>query len=320
MPSSVSANSGKDDPKVAMRKSVLDWLRICVQADLQVTPEVLWHYTTAEGLLGIVKSGKIRASQSVFLNDAQELTYGIDLFFEVLAAYDKGHLRTETAEWIDKWASGESGSVLRQWLQRNAVPFVACFCAEGDLLSQWRAYGETGGYALGFSCPPAQAWVQSAGHGLSLRRVVYERDDQESQIRAVVKALSELLDKAPQDGHTQTEFVRNLVDAIGLVGAYCKDPAFKEEHEWRIIYQRLEDPDPFDLQFRTSGNILVPYVELPLTVPVGNEAGTGRLPISHVRVGPNVDAALGQLGAGAVLREKGYEAVVSASGAPLRLR
>jgi hypothetical protein len=28
--------------------------------------------------------------------------------------------------------------------------FVVSFCPDGDLLSQWRGYGQSGGYAIGF--------------------------------------------------------------------------------------------------------------------------------------------------------------------------
>lgn len=301
-----------------MRQALVDWLRDHVDEDLAVTPKVLWHYTTAEGLRGIVESGKVWASQASFLNDAREMSYGVDLFFKVLKERDTSSLRPAARDWFEKWALGEPGTVLKQWLRENAVPFVACFCEHGDRLSQWRGYGPGGGYAVGFAQHPAQAWVHAAGHGMSLRRVIYERAEQESQITDVIDRLVALLDRSPDTESTKTEFIRNLTAAIAHVAAYCKDPAFEEEQEWRVIYQRAEDSPPLELKHRPSGNILVPYVELPLVASVGARAG--KLPISEVRVGPNVDAALGALGATSLLRAWDFDAKVTTSTAPLRLR
>jgi hypothetical protein len=38
--------------------------------------EILYHYTTAAGLMGIVQSRTLRATNAEFLNDAQELQFG----------------------------------------------------------------------------------------------------------------------------------------------------------------------------------------------------------------------------------------------------
>ena len=48
-------------------------------------PPVLYHYTSAEGLLGIVESGILRAGNFSYVNDASELTYGQELVTDVLS-------------------------------------------------------------------------------------------------------------------------------------------------------------------------------------------------------------------------------------------
>src|SRR5262245_50075307 len=47
-------------------------------------PTVLYHYTDGAGLLGIVESQAIWASDVEFLNDAQELVYARDAFYDEL--------------------------------------------------------------------------------------------------------------------------------------------------------------------------------------------------------------------------------------------
>src|SRR5690349_17642809 len=56
----------------------------------------LWHYTTAAGLLAILKSDRLWASSAAMLNDSSEIEYGISLlqerwerFAKESHAYDK---------------------------------------------------------------------------------------------------------------------------------------------------------------------------------------------------------------------------------------
>src|SRR4051794_27438928 len=47
-------------------------------------PKLLYHYTTAQGLIGIVQSHGLWATNADFLNDAQELRFGRDQLREAL--------------------------------------------------------------------------------------------------------------------------------------------------------------------------------------------------------------------------------------------
>jgi len=47
-------------------------------------PDVLYHYTTPAGVLGIIESGSIYLSDALFLNDQSELLYGRELVAEAL--------------------------------------------------------------------------------------------------------------------------------------------------------------------------------------------------------------------------------------------
>lgn len=92
-----------------------------------------------------------------YLNDAQELRYGRA---EMVAA-----LREEAARLNPDGDGGwDSDGANRATIVAAAVeslvkedpdsqypgPYVACFCAQGDLLSQWRGYAGGHGWALGF--------------------------------------------------------------------------------------------------------------------------------------------------------------------------
>jgi hypothetical protein len=90
------------------------------------TPEILYHYTSADGLCGIVESRAVWASIIHFLNDAEEFQYAISIEQELLK--ERG--------------SAEASEVLSTFLDWITSANVCAFSltAEGDLLSQWRAY------------------------------------------------------------------------------------------------------------------------------------------------------------------------------------
>ena len=48
---------------------------------------ILYHYTTAEGLRGIIEDKAIWASDYRFLNDATEFEYGMSLFDKIFVSF-----------------------------------------------------------------------------------------------------------------------------------------------------------------------------------------------------------------------------------------
>lgn len=305
------------------RRILLDWLAGHVNRDLDVSPQVLWHYTTAAGMVGIVRAQSLWATEVNYLNDASEARHGTDLFLKTLAEHDLTRVSAVTGRFIEGLVD-EQKRPIRSFLDERLSIFVTCFCEDGDLLSQWRGYGgvdRAGGYALGFVPPgAAPAWAQSAhgGQRVDLRRVLYDPKEQRAECEAIIGPLVQLLDTDPSDIEVQNSFARNLMDALGEVITWCKHEAFSEEREWRAIYNRHTEDAGLPLAFRTSDGVVVPYVELALLRGVGEYAD--RLPIEHVNCGPSPEAELKRAGAERFLWESGYGSVdVQASVAPLRV-
>jgi len=108
------------------------------------TPEILCHYTTQEGLIGILKESALWATKIHFLNDATEIIKPLSIAREYL----RKHAHYEVTGEPD----GPEGDLLYQiesWEDVNTC--IASFCANGDLLSQWRGYSVYGSsYSIGF--------------------------------------------------------------------------------------------------------------------------------------------------------------------------
>ena len=110
-------------------------------------PATLYHYTTAQGLLSMVKSGHIWATESRYMNDPREFVHGAEVLLWVidrlLARKNPLKALFEVREQVAATRHGEAA---------ERPHFLRVVSArEGDLLSQWRGYGDSGGgYALGF--------------------------------------------------------------------------------------------------------------------------------------------------------------------------
>src|SRR5262249_39209533 len=109
-------------------------------------PPLLYHYTTAAGLLSMLKSGHVWASESRYMNDPREFLHGAGVILEVIERLAKRRNPPQALLEIKAAVQAHVEEKLR-----NVRIFCMSFCTNGDLLSQWRGYGDTGGgYALGF--------------------------------------------------------------------------------------------------------------------------------------------------------------------------
>jgi hypothetical protein len=287
-------------------------------------PKVLYHYTTAQGLIGILKSNTLWASDLQYLNDFSELRYAENLIerkWEEMSGSDTDLVEPLVSSPFERTVNELTGS--------TSIPFSAyavCLCEEGDQLSQWRAYTQKGtGYALGFDTKRL-GWLHAA-----LIRVIYKPEVQLRRICPLLKkyiadynAYTERRSLSDQDSlkEKSTEFVINFFkEALPLFFTF-KDPAFSEEREWRLVSLRGPSTKVEGLHFREMQGTIVPYVEMKgprFPTLSGEGEPDDRLPIVEVIQGPLVDPALGEKSLRLLLNKRGYDNVaVHRSKVPIR--
>jgi hypothetical protein len=163
--------------------------------------------------------------------------------------------------------------------------YVASFCSEGDLLSQWRGYAAAaagGGYSVGFRAPELMrnAVIDQAKPvgvpGVGLYKVLYDLTAQETLIDRVLDVCF-----AAAEGVSHPSAWLYLADnLLGLVipaiAPQIKAPVFREEQEWRLVAWGRSG-----LRFRLDRDRIVPY----LTCRIPNASGARLLPILEVHVG-----------------------------------
>jgi hypothetical protein len=237
-------------------------------------PRILYHYTDAQGLLSMLQSRSIWATDAAFMNDPGELRYGYMLLDKIVRDRLAGRRARLVLDIVQ--------SVLDEKV-RNARVYVASFCERDDLLSQWRGYGGLGGgFAVGFIAKylrPAGAWSDSR----QLRPVLYKPKVQ-------TRILSVYADKWKKErGENVASRNRILADVLYLFSDHLmafKDPSYSEEREWRLIqYGRIVGGEIlFPASFRVRGAGIVPYASLDLSTNAG--ALANKLPVADVVCGP----------------------------------
>lgn len=238
----------------------------------------LWHYTSAQGLVGMMTNREVWATESTGLNDVSEITEGFAYIRDWLAS------RAESvAPFLLRLA--QAGGEAFTGAQRM---FILCASMEGDDAGQWRLYGgPRAGYAVELDSAVPLGVVSRAADP-AVRGSLFRRMGQVASVApwyAVAYAsperdclLSDLIDWAENE-NTQYEDLANdpshdpdeldscgqdlaekFVDALATAGALIKSPGFSGEREVRALVSvalRAEHQE-----FRATTDAVVRYVRL----------------------------------------------------------
>lgn len=232
-------------------------------------PENIFHYTTQSGILGIIQSREMWATQVHFLNDKHE----VFLTFKLLEKELKkrvGSTQTPTLRslLVD----------IRKNLKRidQSHICIASFCEHGDLLSQWRGYGNLGkGYAIGFDL--SELRKISRLQNFVLWPCVYNAALQLELVNYLIDSwLKEFC-----DNRVCHEKMRKIIDiSTGQLAPILKDESFSEEKEWRLVSSALTSKSP-GFAFREGQYSLIPYYKFSIVTPDGKDC------IKSIVVGPS---------------------------------
>jgi len=269
----------------------------------------LYHYTSLEGLEGIVSGNDLWLTHTQYCNDDEELTHGLSLTRQVIAEQaESGDDRRK--EYLNK---------LLKLLERPELDavYVCCFCEKDDLLSQWRAYAANGGgvslefeparfnYITGPDCPPSIGLMR-------FWKVFYPLETQQKIIRSAISYYPQFEPNATTDEHAQW-----TAEAIRFFLPTFKNDSFQEEKEWRLIFTPAQG-SPAQPSYRVRRGMLVAYYSLK-ELASNLALQHPKLPITGVRIGPGPNKALNAASTRMFLDRQQYPEIgVDVSEAPYR--
>jgi Protein of unknown function (DUF2971) len=269
-------------------------------------PLKLWHYTSSEGLKGIVESNYLRFAEAIYMNDATETRYGMGVFETVFNTFNSNanfqylsEIRTSAFEFIN-----------------SDRPIICCLCEEENLLNQWRAYGKSEtAYCIGFDAGKLRD--SDWNFQPHLFPIIYDRA---TQINFMTKLLDEVV-KPPfgslglsaacpqQISKIKYHSIQQILDLIFRF----KDPCFAAEREWRLLAKMSDVRGQYhnlkEIKQEESAKLGKPieYPDMQIygfnSTPLGilpfygwkPNTSIGKLPITDVYVGPGNNADISEL-------------------------
>lgn len=288
--------------------------------------EMVYHYTSTEGLRGIIDTGEIWLTNTAFVNDTTECR----ALWQLTGLFADGELTNPFVQ--RRWESGER--------QANTL-YIVSFSRIKNSLGQWRAYG---GFCIGFDVNGM------LGRGFTRHKCVYEKDDIHDWIirksnlkewhgdflsdgfknKAADHLFAAASRKYKSDHYASEEEVRLAVRSDHSWGWYTQSPAmfakqppihFRDHPVYRmpVPYVKFFIPadNGVDAQWHEHGGTVTQVKRRRLEEE--QKMTRGLLPIKEIWLGPMVRQDEAKVACEIMLREKGYENVpVIASVIPYR--
>ena len=273
-------------------------------------PKTVYHYTNADGLLGILNSKRVWATDCRSLNDETESQLG------VLLAADVAKARAlEATDGKLKSFYGSLWEYLRE--EEEEHNFVFSLSSEPDDLTQWRTYARDGrGFTIGFETAALLGNSQANDDHYGFSQVIYSPRKQRLDVTKYLSVFEELVTNCEFSGRKLESFIDQacvVLDwAISSQSVLFKHASFTSEGEWRVNTYPDTEPQA-EVKVRASAGRLIPYVELQLC---GEEQNC--LPISCIGIGPGfrdsgVNFALKKL-----CRQTGFDVEIYNANTPYR--
>jgi Protein of unknown function (DUF2971) len=261
----------------------------------------LAHYTSIDVLEKILRSDEIWFSNPLFMNDLEEVRFGVingakefkgsKLIGDALQTEAR---RSRFAESLDHYIA---------YFEREHLLDTYVFCLteqdkenQDGLLSMWRGYGGSGkGVAIVFDT--SKLGVPQSGP-LILARVNYGSDSErflwfEEKAKIFARTLTDIQipdEKIHLAAHA-------LLERLKLFALFTKHHGFKEEREWRVVYMSERDTDKKP-RFMRHYVIGPRGVEPKLRVKIGQVEGATGPSISFeeiihaILLGPSISSVL----------------------------
>jgi len=234
----------------------------------------LYHYCSLETLISIISNKCLRLSDLSKSNDYMEIKWIMNVLEEALdkSLKDEGIIINLREKY---WYSDGVNNHIEYLLEMMSYDvkqssYIICFSQKGDLLSQWRAYGDDGrGVAIGFDSKLLYK-ADSRKNDVYIEDVLYDKEKQIEDIHLAVynslEYMKELFEEDPlkvSDDFNKyfieefDAFCEVVCDELTILSCYIKNPAFKEEDEVRIFYSptiSLDEPSLIQKEFSKTSN------------------------------------------------------------------
>lgn len=200
---------------------------------------IIYHYTTFEGLEGILKTRSLWLSHNSSLNDYSEGKYWVG---KLIRLAQKTNLGQKIYADLESVKEGLEVGI------EDTGTCIVSFCLQGNLLSQWRAYANDGhGIALGIDIEKLKHVSKSNKYYLG--SCVYTDQAQLQKFQR----MSSIFNPSGAIQYDST-LVKMIVSSF-----FCKHEGFEAEEEYRIF-----TVPKINLDYRKISSRIIPYHKMSL--------------------------------------------------------
>jgi hypothetical protein len=259
--------------------------------------DVYYHYTTHEGLEGILRSGGLRARYRMGMNDPGEFSYARDVIYEELDNIGSRDDLRSYAKSLIIYTRKNLDKFLLDTTEMSRA-FCACLTISPDDPNQWENYaGDGKGFAIGFNLYQllkSQVMADLRGEPFILwAPVTYDEREQHDLVWRLVDAgicdlqtFKETRSQTIEDltalrNRVTQEIVVQLLTLIDFI----KAPTYSNEREMRLTL----DPNDgtlkaHNIQYYENDNESIPFIFMDFRDPK-----MGRMPLVDIKIGPKAE-------------------------------
>ena len=269
----------------------------------------IFHYTSPEGLIGIIENKNLWFTNIYFLNDNNEIFYTYKLILKLLSEPN-----LDIDEQLKEMIIGRCNYMLGNnyfpsesevWLRPNY--YIASFSTNDDNLALWNYYtkSETTGYNICFNSDVfmPSSFIQGV--------VCYDTKEQIEMLKNSIYAANE-------EYKTNKQTWENLWNNFIIYSLFFKDKKYSLESEYRVIYSVTNNEGECEkCSFRNKNGLIIPYIEvafeeLQKIIPSVK-------PIKSIKISPLNNGEITRYGVSRLITAKGFEYIdVSSSGIDMK--
>lgn len=240
-----------------------------------------YHYTSPEGLLGILRNKQIFFTDCQFLNDYRErleINKELDLFWNK----NKGIYEQDFYNLMNSIRISEYEDLYYDMNGTNELCryFVMSTSKNSDSLSMWKYYAKNGayyGYNIGLFVPALDdEWIdQETEVVIEHGEVIYSSVEKQSIILKGINNIYKFWLEYEKCNEMNLKIVRDFKEWISYISVFFKDESFVSEEEYRFVaiapknklkmlFYKDGQASIKMYDFRIVNGVSVPYLKIPI--------------------------------------------------------
>lgn len=304
---------------------------------LTKSDNIVYHYTSPEGFLGILTNHNVRFTDIRYMNDRSEGVYFVKLLLEFIEK-NKG-VYPYAEEVVNNLLSKNNPNDIKALKTTNikysviggrtkpARAFLFCTCSDADSLNMWNYYVKNGsyqGYSVGIR---VSAFLESIGScfpkdknvSIYYGKVLYFKKEQQEEVENLLQTIEKNATNTTIP--TLALYLKRYID---LYGVFYKHPKFSGEQEYRFVIEfndEFSDRAELDFldwiknssiiteEFCIKNGIITPFLNVPFEYNV----------ISRVYISPMTEFDIAKASIKELIYKNDYKMIaIHQSNIPIR--